>query len=239
MKNLDLCVVMPVYNEEGAIGNVIDKWTDALNDLGCTFEIHAYNDGSKDNTLSTLREISRGNAHLVVHDKLNTGHGPTIIQGYRASTDAEWVFQIDSDDEIGPESFHDLWKNRDKYAFLIGQRCRARQPLSRQLVSLISRLTVHLFYGNRVHDVNSPYRLMKTDIFKNIFLSLPNDTFAPNVIISGTVSLKNMNCYEIPVQQRERATGEVSIKKWKLLKAALKSLSQTVMYRFRVRKNDI
>ena len=66
------------------------------------------------------------NKDLIVHDKLNSGHGPTILQAYRENSDADWIFQTDSDDEIGPEQFEDLWRSRDNYDFLIGRRVRLR-----------------------------------------------------------------------------------------------------------------
>lgn len=239
MNNGELAVVMPVYNEEGAIHGVINKWTQELLRLGIDFKIHAYNDGSRDNTLSILNRIANENKNVMVHDKLNSGHGPTIIQGYRENSDAEWIFQIDSDDEIGTESFESLWKNRERFEFLIGRRVRANQPLTRKLISSMSRIIVKILYGDKVYDVNSPYRLMKTKAFTKVFFSLPNGMFAPNVVIAGVVSLFHFNCYEIPVQQRERVTGEVSIKKMKLLKAALQSFQQTIAYRFKIKRDNL
>ena len=228
---------MPVYNEEGAIRDVINKWTKELLRLGIDFQIHVYNDGSRDNTLSILNHLASENKNVIVHDKLNSGHGPTIIQGYRENSNAEWLFQIDSDDEIGTESFGDLWINRKKFQFLIGKRISSQRPLTRKLISSISRIIVAILYGNKVYDVNSPYRLMKTEALKKIFFSLPDNMFAPNVVIAGAVSLSRLRCYEIPVQQRERVTGEVSIKKMKLLKAVMQSFYQTISYRFKIKKN--
>ena len=56
------------------------------------------------------------------------------------------------------------------------------------------------------------------------------ETFAPNVIISGMAAKKHLRCYEIRVPQHERITGEVSIKKWKLFKAAVRSFVQTIVF---------
>ena len=42
-----LCVVMPVYNEQDAIGGVLEKWDAELRRLGIDYEIRPYNDGSK------------------------------------------------------------------------------------------------------------------------------------------------------------------------------------------------
>ena len=46
-----LCVVMPVYNEQDAIGPVLEKWDATLKALDIDYEIRPYNDGSKDNSL--------------------------------------------------------------------------------------------------------------------------------------------------------------------------------------------
>lgn len=101
MKNkiYELGVVIPVYNEENAIRNVLDKWVSELNRLNICYQIHAYNDGSKDNTIKILNEYAEYCNKVVVHNKQNTGHGSTILVGYRENTDKEWIFQTDSDDE--------------------------------------------------------------------------------------------------------------------------------------------
>ena len=234
MKKVELNVVMPVYNEAGIISEVINKWVETLTKLDIGFQIHAYNDGSKDNTLQILTKLAQENKSLIVHHKLNSGHGPTILQAYRENSDRDWIFQIDSDDEIGPEQFEDLWKNRDRYDFLVGRRVRSRQAAARKLISVTSRAIVRIFYGSKVYDVNSPFRLMRSKAFRDLFLSLPRDMFAPNVVISGMVSLYDLRAYEIPVREKGRTTGEVSIKKLKLIKAAVKSSLQTITYRFKM-----
>jgi glycosyltransferase involved in cell wall biosynthesis len=234
MKKVELAVVMPVYNEAGIISEVINKWIKKLKGLDIEFEIHAYNDGSKDQTLKILNQLALENKRLIVHDKLNSGHGPTILQAYRENSDAEWIFQTDSDDEIDSDQFEDLWRNKEDYDFLIGRRVYSGQLLARKLVSIASRAIVRIFYGSKVYDVNSPFRLMRSKAFKNFFLSLPEKMFAPNVVISGIVSLYHLRAYEIPVQKKKRTTGEVSLKKLKLIKAALKSSLQTITYRFKL-----
>ena len=122
-----------------------------------------------------------------------------------------------------PESFNDLWSHRESYDFLVGTRQGRVQQLPRKVISFVSRLCVRVFYGKSVWDVNTPYRLMRTSAFKRFYEAIPLDTFAPNVILSGLAALYKLRCFEMPVPQHDRTTGEVSIKKWKLLKAALRS----------------
>ena len=232
MKPYDLSVVMPVYNEAEAIGPVLKKWMAMLDTLGIRYRIRAYNDGSKDATCKILAEVAdASDGRVLAVDKPNSGHGPTILRGYReAAEDSDWVFQIDSDDEMGPESFPELWAKRNDYDFLVGRRDGRRQPLARKVVSFVSRLCVRLFYGKGIWDVNTPYRLMRAEVFAPFYAQIPDDTFAPNVILSGLAARHRLRLLEIPVPQHDRTTGEVSIKKWKLLKAAARSFMQTINF---------
>lgn len=201
-ERIELVLVMPVYNEEELVGGVLRKWARELQRLSIAYQIHAYNDGSKDGTLKVLEGCAEENTRIIVHDKINSGHGPTILKGYKEHCNIPWIFQTDSDDEINPDAFHELWSKRDDYDFLIGKRVYEKRPVARVLVSHASKIAVNIFYGRGIEDVNSPYRLMRTDLFKNYFLNLPEFTFAPNVILSGVACKEKLRIYEVPVHSR-------------------------------------
>lgn len=129
----------------------------------------------------------------------------------------------------GQKSFPSFGKV-DNYDFLVGIRDGRVQQLPRKIISFVSRLCVRILYGKSIWDVNTPYRLMRVSAFKDSFQMIPLTTFAPNVILSGLAARLKLRCYEIRVPQHDRTTGEVSIKKWKLLRAAMKSFSQTVRF---------
>jgi glycosyltransferase involved in cell wall biosynthesis len=211
---------------------VLEKWDDALSALGIDYEIRPYNDGSKDGSLDVMRAVAAGRPRISVRNKENGGHGNTILTGYReaAADGFDWVFQIDSDDEMGPEKFGELWNLHSEFDFGVGIRDGRKQALPRKIISFISRLCVRLFYGRSVWDVNAPYRLMRVSAFRDFFEEIPLSTFAPNVILSGLAGANRLRSYEIRVPQHDRTTGEVSIKKWKLLKAAVKSFWQTLSF---------
>ncbi|KGL63241.1 glycosyltransferase family 2 protein [Polaribacter sp. Hel1_85] len=229
----DLKVVIPVYNEEGAIKLVIEDWTNKLSELEINYQIITYNDGSKDNTLAFLKSLEKEYKTLKVVDKKNSGHGPTILKGYKDNIDAEWIFQVDSDNELKATEFNKFWRERDNFDFLIGKRIHRDSPLVRVVTTQISRLVVGIFYGFKVKDVNAPYRLMRVSAFSDEFNKIPADTFAPNLIVSGLASVRNMRIKQFDVTHHNRETGEVSIKKWGLFKAAFKSFLQTISFRFK------
>ena len=228
----ELIVVIPVYNEEAIIQTVIKDWAKTLRDLKIDFELRAYNDGSKDTTLAKLQEITPIYPELTVIDKLNSGHGPTILKGYREA-DSTFVFQVDSDNEMKAKYFEALWKEREHYDFIIGRRKFSfKVPMPRKIVSFMAKKAIHFFYGKGILDVNVPYRLMRNAKFAKIFEAIPTDTFAPNVIISGMAirqKLKIKTCY---VPTDFRATGTVTIQRMKLLNVAITSFRQTIAFAF-------
>ena len=229
----ELTIVMPVYNEDEVIAQVLDEWLVELRRLELDFELCIYNDGSTDKTFRKINEAAKLCKELEVFDKNNSGHGPTILQGYRQSK-GEWIFQTDSDNEISPGHFESLWNQRNENEFIIGNRTNRKSPISRKIISFISKWTVRILYGKGVNDVNSPFRLYKNEVFADGFKKIPSNTFAPNVILSGIACQKRMKIGEIPVNFSPRSTGEVSIKKWKLFKVALKSWKQTIYFRLKL-----
>ena len=231
---LDLCLVMPVYNESECIVEVIDSWAAMLEGLDIDFKMIILNDGSAD---STAEALTAYDTHLRIQiiNKANGGHGPTILMGYRqAVTEANWVFQVDSDNEMGPEYFHKLWGKRSKYDALFGYRDLRQQNAGRKFISICSRCIVKLLFGTGVQDVNTPYRLIRADIVKRAIATIPDDTFAPNVLVSGSLNFSGIDIFNTPVAHKHRTTGTVSIVKWKLWKAAFRAAGQTILFRLRM-----
>lgn len=227
----ELALVMPVYNEAACIEAVVSSWYTTLNELKINFCMFVINDGSQDGTASCLEKFT-GQPEIQVINKTNSGHGPTILMGYKLAVDkAEWVFQVDSDDEISPVYFSELWDKRANYPALFGIRTGRTQSIGRKIISSVSRATVRLLYGEGIKDVNIPFRLIRAPLLKRILTKIPTDTFAPNIVISGALIAAKVPIFNHPVQHEGRRTGTVSIVKWKLWKAAVHSLWQTVRCR--------
>ncbi len=227
---------MPVYNEGAVIAVVVTSWIRELERLGIDYEFLAYDDGSRDETGRILEQLAAQQPGLVATQKANSGHGPTILRGYREAR-GEWVFQVDSDDEMGPEHFAELWNQREDYDLLIGRRQHRDSPFARRLITAMSRATVWTLYGHTVTDVNAPYRLIRRSSLAAILSMIPADTFAPNLIISGLAARSRLRVRETWVPHRGRRTGTVSIVKWRLWKAAARAFGQTVGIALRARSH--
>ncbi len=228
---LDLVIVMPVYNEEACIVPVAKSWYSVLSHLNINFLIMILNDGSTDSTSEALA-VFKNNKCIEVINKKNGGHGPTILMGYRKAIQlSKWVFQCDSDNEMKADYFSILWEKRAKFDALFGLRKGRNQNISRKFISAFSRITINMLFGKGVTDVNTPFRLIRTNILKQIVGQIPDDTFAPNIIISGVLSKTRLRIYEHPVPHVTRKTGEVSIVKLKLWRFVVKSFWQTLFCR--------
>lgn len=224
----ELALVMPVYNEAECIAAVIEKWHAALKACTSSFVMIILNDGSKDDTEQRL-EAFWGRPDFAIVNKSNSGHGPTILQGYDLACEAaDWVFQTDSDDEMPPDTFAELWRARADHDLLLGVRANRRQNAARWVITRVSRLATRVLFGAGVHDVNTPYRLMRASALKPLLSLIPRDTFAPNVIISGLAARRGWRVFEWPVPYQGRKSGVVSIVRWKLWRAAFRAFRQTV-----------
>ena len=160
----------------------------------------------------------------VVHQP-NRGHGPTIRRGYEEAR-GEWVFQVDSDDEMSAASFPDVWERRDA-DLVLGYRVGRDSPRVRRIITAVSRWTVRVLFGTGVRDVNTPYRLYRRSLLARLLPLLPPDAFAPNVILTGLALRSGARVVEVGVPHRGRRSGTASLARLRLLRAAARSFIQT------------
>lgn len=207
----DVAVVIPVFNEEKLIGECINEWLNVLDSVNLNYEILIIDDGSSDATISIVERYG-DNPNIQVIIKQNEGHGPTILAGYkRAVGIAEWVFQADSDNEISPNQFSALWSRRQGQDAVIAWRQGRNQTTVRRLVTFFARVTTKVLFRCHLRDVNIPFRLIRSETLAILLEKIPSDTFAPNIALSGALSLMNYQVEECPVIFNERIVGESSL----------------------------
>ena len=207
----DVAVVIPVFNEEKLIGECINEWLNVLDSVNLNYEILIIDDGSSDATISIVERYG-DNQNIQMIIKQNEGHGPTILAGYkRAVGIAEWVFQADSDNEISPNQFSALWSRRQGQDAVIAWRQGRDQTTVRRLVTFFARVTTKVLFRCHLRDVNIPFRLIRSETLTILLEKIPSDTFAPNIALSGALSLMNYQVEECPVIFNERIVGESSL----------------------------
>ena len=110
-----ISVIVPVFNEEGNILNLINKINNNLSD---TDEILVVDDGSTDNTVDEIKKSKC----ILIENKINQGKGQSLINGLSKAKGDIIVF-IDGDGQDDPKELYKLIDGIDKgYDFVIGSR---------------------------------------------------------------------------------------------------------------------
>lgn len=211
-----LYIVMPAYNEEENIEEVIAQWHPIVERTGEDSRLVVVDDGSKDQTYEKLMECQKKYPQLIGVTKVNEGHGATVLRAYRYAIDqgAEYIFQTDSDGQTLPEEFWPLWKNRRKSGLHIGQRKDREDGASRVFVTRVLRLVLFLIFRVWVTDANTPYRLMTAKELEEVLEKIPQGYNLSNVIMTVIYEKrKKVTYYPITFRPRQGGTNSINLKK--------------------------
>ena len=215
--NDTLYIVMPAYNEEENIKNVVSEWYPILEKTGADSRMVISDGGSKDKTLDILYELQKEYPKLVVIPKPGTDHGTKVILLYKHAIDngADWIFQTDSDGQTLPSEFDEFWELRDRKDAILGNRKKRGDGAGRKFVENILRIYIKIFFGVMVPDANAPFRLMKTEVVKKYIDLMPEDFNLPNAILSACFSKYNENVAyrEVTFQPRQGGKNYMNIKR--------------------------
>lgn len=221
-----LYIVIPAYNEQENIEEVVKDWYPVVEKTGSESRLVVIDDGSKDATYAKLLELAKNRPQLQPLHKENGGHGATILYGYRYAIDhgADYIFQTDSDGQTLPSEFDAFWKLRKEYDMVIGHRKGRQDGISRVFVTKVLKAVCLLCFHVSVQDANTPFRLMKAKSLKKEIGYIPKDYNLSNVIVSVLFIKKGYAVKYLPITFRPRQGGVNSINMKKIFKIGQKAL---------------
>ena len=221
-----LYAVIPAYNEEENIQKVVEDWYPVIEKCGSDSRLVIIDDGSKDNTYALLKECAKTRPQMIALTKENSGHGATVLYGYRYAIEhgADYVFQTDSDGQTNPDEFEEFWQARTEYDGVFGHRNARGDGKSRAFVEKVVCLLLKLYFKVKVPDANAPFRLMKTEVVKKYLYKLPSDYNIPNIMMTTYfVHYKEKTVFK-PITFKPRQGGKNSINIKKIFKIGWKAL---------------
>ncbi len=235
---MGVSLVMPAYNEEGCIEEVVKKYYNEIISKLDEAEFIVVDDCSKDRTGEILDGLSKKYGIRVLRPAKNGGHGRAVRLGLQ-NAKYDIIFQSDSDDQNDPKDFwklYDLVKN-NKYDYVIGYRKARHDPLHRLIITRIVRLCGFLLYGYWIKDTNSPFKVIKKSVLDDVLPFVPKTAFAPSIMTAYLTKARGHRLAEIPVRHLPRTTGTVSIMGWKLFKICCGCFVEFCEFAAVVRKN--
>lgn len=210
-----LYIVIPAYNEEENIRQVIEDWYPIVEKYHGDGEsrLVIIDDGSKDHTYQIMKEYAKDKPLFLPITKANGGHGATVLYGYQYALDnkADYIFQTDSDGQTLPSEFHQFWEERKNYDMVIGWRNAREDGSSRIFVTKVLKLVLKLCFGVTVTDANTPFRLMDAVTLQKYIGYVPEEFNLSNVIISVIFAKAKCKVKYIPITFRPRQGGVNSI----------------------------
>lgn len=227
---------MPAYNEEGAIGDAVAAVQAHVFSVVPDAELVAVNDGSRDRTGAILDELAARDPRVRAVHKKNAGHGPALITGLEGAR-GEYIFLIDSDNEIPLESFAPLWARiQEGYDAAFGVRTVRNDAHLRRVLTRVVRFALTLLFGVRIRDANIPFKVFRRQLWNAAEPMIPADTLAPSIFFAVHARRSGAKIAFVDVAHRERTTGTVSIRRWKLIKFCARALRQLLDFRAAMRR---
>ena len=98
-----ISVIIPIYNEENSIKEVIERIPNHRN-----YELILIDDGSTDNSIKKVQEVKNKSIEVIRHEK-NQGYGGALITGFKHAN-GDILITLDSDGQHNPEEIPSLVK---------------------------------------------------------------------------------------------------------------------------------
>ena len=220
--NTSLSVIIPAYNESSTISEILHKVSGIHLD-GIVLEIIVVNDCSSDDTVELVEEFIKNNpgrgVKLLNHAK-NQGKGAAIHTGIEHAG-GEYLIIHDADLEYDPEEYKDLLNPaiEGKADVVYGSRFMGSNPhrilffwhsLGNKMLTFLSNMFTNL----NLTDMETCYKLFRTDIIQNLHLSEKRFGFEPEVT-AKIARIPGIRIYEVGISYYGRTYGEGKKINWK------------------------
>ena len=164
---MKISVVLPAKNESGAIGQTIER----IKQLNIAHEIIVVNDGSTDQT----KQVAESAGAKVVSHPYSKGNGAAIKTGARTATGDIIVF-MDADGQHDPQDIPRLIEKIEQgYDLVVGARQKGSQAsIGRGIANALYNNLATYMTEQKVEDLTSGFRAVRTDKFREFLYLLPN-----------------------------------------------------------------
>ena len=178
---MDISVIIPVYNEEGALPELYRALADMLDRLPQASEIIFANDGSRDGSAATLDSIACSDPRVrVVHLSRNYGQTAALMAAIQNSS-GDVVIPMDGDGQNDPADIPCLLdKLAEGFDVVSGWRAaREDNPLTRRLPSVIANWLISRLLHVPLHDYGCTLKAYRREVLEDVRLYGEMHRFIP------------------------------------------------------------
>lgn len=217
MKKVSL--IVPCYNEEEALPLFYDAVSNVMNSINYDYELLFIDDGSKDRTLSILKELSQKDSHVTyIGFSRNFGKESAMYAGF-CNAHGDYVAVMDADMQDPPDllpKMLDILENQDYDSVATRRVNRDGEPpirswFARRFYKIINKIS-----DADIVDGARDFRLMKREMVAAIISMCEYNRFSKGIF--GWIGFKT---YWLPYENVNRIAGETKWNFWKLFKYAI------------------
>ena len=195
-----ISIVIPAFNEAGAVGGVVRDLRTALDDTCLAYEILLVDDGSTDATAATAAEAGA----QVVASPQNLGYGLALRRGILAARFG-YVAICDADGTYPAAAIQELTRLAEHFDMVVAARTGPHFSglAPRALARIGLRAVASFVVGRRVPDVNSGYRIFrKTDCLHYFGILSPGFSFTTGLTLAMISDARAVGFISVPYGAR-------------------------------------
>lgn len=202
MKTLSL--IIPLYNEEKNLILLYNKINEVLKNMEIKYEIIFVDDGSKDNSFLTLKNLTKRDKNIkIIKLKKNFGKSIALQAGFNNSS-GEIIITMDSDLQNDPKDIPKfINKMEEGFDLVSGYGSKGSSSITKRTSSKIFNFLTRMISGVKLRDFNSGYKAYKREAIDSIKLYGGHHRYIPIL-----VKMQGFKIGEIEITSHKRIFGK-------------------------------
>ncbi|MBP3290713.1 MAG: glycosyltransferase family 2 protein [Alistipes sp.] len=227
---LDVSVVVPLYNEEESLGELV-AWIDRVAKASnLTYEVIMIDDGSSDDSWAVVEQLSQKYPSIHgIRFARNYGKSAALYCGFEAAQ-GEVVFTMDADLQDSPDEIPEMRRMiiEDGYDMVSGWKKKRYDPAGKRLPSKFFNWTARFVSGIKLHDFNCGLKAYRRKVVKSIEVYGEMHRYIP--ILAKHAGFKRIG--EKVVKHQERKYGVSKFGMERMVKGYLDLITVSFMSHF-------
>ncbi len=210
-------ILLPAYNEEACIADVVREVAGVARGMGRLFEIIVVNDGSTDGTSARLTALRAEMPELrVLRLEKNSGQSAALGAAFRAARGNLFI-TLDADGQNDPADIPALVARLDSCDVCCGYRAKRQDIWSKRFGSRLANAIRNRALREKIRDTGCTLKAFRAEWAR----PLPMQFRGLHRFLPALMAMAGARIEEIPVNHRPRAAGQSKYTNWGRLKETL------------------